>query len=178
MIEPKQDLKVGYDVSIVRTQLEIKEFQMRGEGMPTDKLEKIKEGLLTLHAFELMAINVYRFQITKEICELNRQLITAMCNEMTHFQDFQVKLFEYGWKPSNLRWIYWIIGFVFGYFSRLIGPNMIIRIDIWVETKAVKHYDELLRTIDWDKDTRIVVEKNQSDEYGHLNRWKSLLGRG
>jgi len=44
-----------------------------------------------------------------------------------------------------------------------------------VGKKAVHHYDELLKTINWDEDTRIVIEKNRSDEYGHINRWKKLL---
>jgi ubiquinone biosynthesis monooxygenase Coq7 len=46
---------------------------------------------------------------------------------------------------------------------------------IWVESKAVHHYAELLSTIDWDEVTRKIVEKNQADENGHINRWKKLL---
>jgi len=122
-----------------------------------------------------MAVNIYKFQITKKVCELNRQLIAAMCNEMTHVQDFQVKLFEYNWKPSKLRWTYWIVGLTLGLFSRLRGTKAILKTDIWLETKAVYHYGELLQTIDWDEDTRRAIEKDQSDEYGHINRWKELL---
>ncbi|MEW6408660.1 MAG: demethoxyubiquinone hydroxylase family protein [Nitrospirota bacterium] len=143
--------------------------------MSSARLKDIRKGLLTLHTLELMAINIYKFQITKKVCELNRQLIAAMCNEMTHLQDFQVKLFEYGWKPNKLRWMYWVIGFTFGFFLRLIGKKAILKTGIWVETKAVNHYAELLRTIDWDEDTRKVIEKNQSDEYGPVNRWKKFL---
>ena len=47
-----------------------------------------------------MASTIYRFQITREDSELNRQLVAAMCNEMTHYQDFQVKLYEFGLRPS------------------------------------------------------------------------------
>lgn len=164
-----------YDTSIIRPQMGIEDFKMRGQEMPLTRLKGIKKGLLALHTLELMAINIYKFQITKKACEFNRQLITAMCNEMTHYQDCQVKLFEYGWKPSKLRWMYWIVGFTFGFISRLIGRKAILKTDIWVETKAVHHYDDLLKTIDWDEDTRKVVEKNQSDEYEHANRWKMLL---
>ena len=74
--------------------------------MDKKRLKGIKKGLLALHTLELMAVNIYRFQITKEDTELNRQLIAAMCNEMTHFQDFQVKLYEYGMKrmiPNSTR---------------------------------------------------------------------------
>jgi hypothetical protein len=29
--------------------------------------------------------------------------------------------------------------------------------------------------IDWDEDTRKVIEKDQADEDGHINKWKKLL---
>jgi ubiquinone biosynthesis monooxygenase Coq7 len=167
--------KLKYDISIIRTQIRTEDIRLRGQGFSSSRLRGIKKGLLTLHALELMATNIYRFQITKKESEINRQLIAAMGNEMTHFQDFQIKLFEYGWKPSKFISRYWFAGFVFGYFSRLMGFRAILKTGIWVETKAVNHYDKLLQTIEWDDDTRKIIEKNQADEYGHINRWKNLL---
>ncbi len=169
---------MDYDISIIRPQMRNEDVQMRGQGMSTSRLKDIKKGLLTLHTLETMAANIYRCQITKEESELNRQLIAAMANEMTHVQDFQVKLFEYGWKPSIFRWGYWVVGFVFGFFSRLFGEKAILKTGIWVETKAVHHYGELLHKVDWDEDTRRIIEKDQADEHGHVNRWRGLLGSG
>ena len=143
--------------------------------MSSDGLKGIRQGLLTLHTLEMMAVNIYKFQITKEACELNRQLIAAMCNEMTHVQDFQVKLVEYGWRPSKLRWTYWIVGVILGLFSRLRGTKAILKTDVWLETKAVHHYGELLQAVDWDEDTRRLIEKDHADEYGHITRWRKLL---
>ena len=165
----------SYDISIIRPQMRIEDVKVRGQGMSAIRLKAIKKGLLALHTLELMAANIYKFQITKESTELNRQLIAAMCNEMTHFQDFQVKLFEYGFRPSVLRWAYWIVGFVFGFGSRLLGTKAILKTGVWVETKAVHHYTQLLNSIGWDEDTRRVIEKDQADEYGHIKRWKNLL---
>jgi demethoxyubiquinone hydroxylase (CLK1/Coq7/Cat5 family) len=164
-----------YDTSIIRPQMRSEDIQMRGRELPKARLKGIKKGLLTLHTLETMATNIYRCQITKEDSEFNRQLIAAMCNEMTHVQDFQVKLLEYGWKPSKLRCMYWIAGFMFGFFSRLMGKKAILKTGIWVETKAVHHYGELLQTVDWDEDTRRIIEKDQADEHGHVNRWKKIL---
>ena len=164
-----------YDISIIRPQVQNEDIRLRGKEMSPVRLRGIKKGLLTLHTLELMASTIYRFQITNEESEMNRQLIAAMCNELTHYQDFQVKLYEFGWKPSILRWIYWIVGFKFGFFSRLLGKKAILKTGIWVETKAVHHYDELLKSIEWDEETRKIVEKNQADEVGHINRWKSFL---
>ncbi len=153
----------------------MEEIQFRGQGTSPEKLRAIKKGLLTFHDLETMAANLYKFQLTRGPSELNRQLLAAMCNEMTHIEDFQVKLYEYGWRPNKFRWAFWIVGFVIGFGSRLCGPRSILRAARWVETKAVQHYGELLLSVDWDEDTRAVIEKDRSDEIGHVNRWDTLL---
>lgn len=166
-----------YDISIVRPQLKHEDFNMRGRDFEPARLKAVKKGLLTLHTLELMAATIYRFQITGEKSELNTQLIAAMCNEMTHYQDFQVKLYEFGFKPSLIRLAYWIVGFTFGFGSRIMGKKAILKTGIWVESKAVRHYAELLDNIDWDDETRKVIEKDQADEDGHIGRWKKMLGQ-
>ena len=155
--------------------MRLNDCKTRGGDMTPARLKSIKKGLLTLHTLELMAMTIYKFQITKSQSELNRQLIAAMCNEMTHYQDFQVKLYEHNLKPSKLRAIFWLVGFTFGFFSKVMGTKAILKTGIWVESKAVSHYGELLKNIDWDEDTRKAIEKDQADEIGHITRWENLL---
>ena len=164
-----------YDISIIRPQMRDEDFKMRGEGFSPQRLAAIKKGLRTLHTLELMAQTIYKFQLSSEKSEINRQLVAAMCNEMGHYQDFQIKLYEYGFRPSILRAAFWMVGFAFGFGSRLLGKKAIFRTGVWVESKAVHHYAELLETIEWDDETRRVIEKDQADEDGHINRWKALL---
>ena len=152
-----------------------KDIKLRGEGLSAEKLEAVKKGLLALHTLELMAQTIYKFQLSKKPCELSRRLTAAMCNEMTHYQDFQIKLYEYNFRPSIFRAAYWFVGFLFGYISRLRGTKAILKTGIWVETKAVHHYKMLLETIDWDEDTRAVIEKDQADEHGHIENWEKML---
>ena len=166
---------MDYDISIIRPQIQNEDIKFRAAGIAPARLKAIRKGLLTLHTLELMAVNIYKYQITKKAHELNRQIIVAMCNEMSHYQDFQVKLLEFGFKPSKLRWIYWIVGFTFGSVSKLMESKTILKMGIWVEARAVAHYDKLLSSVDWDSDTRRVIEKNQADEYGHINRWQKLI---
>jgi ubiquinone biosynthesis monooxygenase Coq7 len=167
--------KKNFDISIIRPEARLSDFKFRGIEMSPERLKTIRKGLKTLHTLETMAVNIYKFQITKKANELNLQIIAAMNNEMTHLQDFQSKLFEYGFKPSKFRFAYWIVGFVFGFFSRLMGRKAVLKTGIWVETKAVHHYDELLKDIEWDDETRKIVEKDQADEFGHIKRWESFL---
>ncbi len=165
-----------YNISIIRPELRTENIKIRRDSNSRRAFEAFKKALQTFHNLETMAINIYKFQITKAPTELNRQLIAAMCNEMTHLQDFQIKLYEYGFKPNKFRWIYWIVGFALGFISRLKGSEAILKTGIWAERKAVLHYKELLETIEWDEETKRIIEKDQADENGHINRWKKLLG--
>ena len=167
-----------FDTSIIRPQMAEKEIKQRGQAFSERRLAAIRKGLLALHTLELMAQTIYKFQITKKPGELNCKLIAAMCNEMTHYQDFQVKLYEYNFKPGIFRAVYWIVGFVMGYISRRRGPKAILKTGIWVETKAVHHYKKLLDTIEWDEDTRAIIEKDQADEQRHIETWKKMLQTG
>ncbi|MDD4857690.1 MAG: demethoxyubiquinone hydroxylase family protein [Candidatus Krumholzibacteria bacterium] len=154
------------------------DVRLRAGGASSADLRRMKKGLLALHTLELMAVNIYRCQIARHPSALNRALIAAMCNEMTHLQDFQVKLYEYGWRPSPLRWVYGLAGSVLGLGSRLMGEKTALKMGVWVETKAVRHYSELLGRIAWDEETRSIIEKNQADEYGHVERWMAFLRGG
>ncbi len=167
--------KKEFDISVVRPEMLSKDFKFRGQGVAREKRRSIKRGLRTFHTLETMAVNIYKFQITKKDTELNCHLIAAMCNEMTHLQDFQVKLFEYGFRPSKLRAVYWLVGFALGFYSRLMGVKAVLKTGIWVEKKAVHHYQKLLREIEWDEETRRIIEKDRADEFGHIERWRAHL---
>ncbi|HDQ44954.1 MAG TPA: hypothetical protein ENN17_05560 [bacterium] len=142
--------------------------------MSRQRLRAIRKGLRTLHTLEVMAVQIYRFQATGGSLDLRPHLIAAMQNEMRHVEDFLVKLLEYGFRPAWNRWMYWLVGWFFGYGSRILGREHILKTGIWVEDKAVHHYGELLETVEWDEDTRPIVEKDREDERHHIRLWQSL----
>ena len=149
--------------------------QMRGEGMSKKRLNSIRKALHTLHKFEIMAVNIYRFQIMNKRSDLQENLIAAMWNEMGHVQDFQVKIFEYGYKPVWSRCFHWLIGWYLGISSRLKGQISILKMGIWTESRAIKHYDEILKSVEWDDDTRRIIEQDRTDEIHHLETWRAIL---
>lgn len=164
-----------FDISVLRPAIVHQDIGFRGGNLTSDQMRKVRKALRTLHSLEIMAVNTYRFQITGADSELNRELIAAMCNELTHAQDFLVKLYEYRQRPSLFRWAWWLVGFVFGFGSRLLGKKAILKTGIFVETKAVHHYSQLLAAADWDEPTRQVIAKDQADEDGHIQTWRRLL---
>lgn len=69
---------------------------------------------------------------------------------------------------------YGMVGVVLGIFSRIRGRKAVLGAGVWVETRAVNHCGQLLKDVDWDDETRRVVEKNQADEGGHIGRWRKM----
>lgn len=163
------------EVVILRPQLRHEQIAFRGQTLAASDRRNVRKALRALHTLEIMAVTVYRCQITRGESELNRELIAAMCNEMTHVQDFQVKLCEYGINPGLFRWTYWIAGLVIGMGSCLLGKKTVLKTGIWVESKAVAHYAHLLAAAPWDDPTRHVIEINQENENGHIRTWRRLL---
>ena len=163
------------DTSILRPAMTYDQIAFRGGRLSPRQRGQVKKALRTLHSLEIMAVNTYRFQISKTDDALNRDLVAAMCNEMTHVQDFAVKLYEYRLRPSLFRWAWWLVGFAMGLGSRLLGRKAILRTGIFVETKAVHHYAELLEAADWDDAARAVIAKDQADENGHIQTWSRYL---
>jgi demethoxyubiquinone hydroxylase (CLK1/Coq7/Cat5 family) len=163
------------DISIIRPQMRIEDVKWRGQGLSRQQKAEIRKRLRILHTLEIMAVTIYKCQIKTEHCEIDTALTAAMCNEMTHMQDFQTKLYEYGFKPSKLRFRYWMIGYVFGLGSRLMGRERTLKTGIWTEEKAVHHYGQLLNEIEWDDEVRAIIEKDLADEVGHVERWRYYL---
>ncbi len=173
--EPQDGRRDEFDTAVIRPQMDNADVTFRGRNFDAARLAKIKKALRTFHSLELMAVNIYKYQIGKAPSDLNRQLIAAMCNEMTHVQDFQIALCEYGFSPSTFRWAWWMVGIVFGLGSRVMGKKMILKTGIWVESKAVSHYSELLGDVNWDNHSRRMIEKDQADEQHHIRTWQKLL---
>lgn len=167
----------NYDPSLIRPPVYTNDIQHRGRDFLPDKRKKVIKTLRQLHMLEVMAANIYRMQITKEPSELNRELIAAMHNEMTHIQDFRTKLMEYGAHPAFYAFVFWWVGFVMGLGSRILGKKAILKAGIWVESKAVTDYGKILESLDWDEPTRAVIAKDRADEEIHIDRWKNLLDR-
>ncbi len=166
------------EIQDIRNAMSESSVHFRGNGYSSERLRAIKKGFKTLHNLETMAVAVYQFQITRRNTEHGRLLIAAMINEMTHLQDFQSKLYEYGFRPFLFRLGFWIAGMSIGWISRAAGRKAVLKTGIWLESKAVNHYTELIRDIEWDEDSRAILEKDKCDEEHHIDTWKQLQKAG
>jgi len=177
MVEQVQTISRAKDLEIyvIRPLLRMEDFQIRGHHLARHRVRAIQKALRRLHTLETMAVGVYRLQIRAAMSQHNRQLIAAMCNAMSHLQDYLVLLYEYGARPAKRRIGWGIFGSLLGYGSRLLGSSAVLRTGIWIEKRAIYRYEQLLAGVDWESDTRAMLEKNIADQYAHLHRWKDLL---
>jgi demethoxyubiquinone hydroxylase (CLK1/Coq7/Cat5 family) len=137
----------------------------------------VRKALLDLHNLEIMAVNVYRCQISDKYPDLKKALIGAMRNEMYHVQNYQIKLYEYGLKPVWYRWAFWLVGWTIGNYSKIRGRKTVLQAGVWTETRAVTHYGELLKHALWDEETYERIKSDMGDEAEHLEHWEVLLER-
>lgn len=160
---------------IIRPEMRYDQVMQRGIDYPTARLTEIRKALQKLHALETMAVNIYKYEISRKRTPLDTHLTAAMANEMTHLQDFQTKLYEHNLRPSKLRFGFWLVGVFLGLGSRLLGRRRILKTGIWAEEKAVADYAHFLRDVRWDEQTYPMVEKDAADEASHVARWARLL---
>lgn len=160
---------------LIREKIAPEDIYFRDSSVGPSELEKIRKGLRKLHTFEVMAVNIYKFQITSENSDLNQMIIQAMGNEISHVQDFQLKIYEYRGKPNPLRWFFWLAGFVIGFGSRLLGKKAMLKAGIWTEEKAVTDYQKIIASAQWDEQTLAVIKHNLNDEVHHIETIKSFL---
>lgn len=163
------------DKYYIRKPIVPEEIYFRSANVDSSNLLSIRRGLRKLHTFEVMAVNIYKLQITSNIDDVNRIVIQAMANEMSHVQDFQIKLYEYGTKPNPLRWVFWFGGMVIGLFSRLLGEKAMLKAGIWTESKAVTDYQKIIESAQWDTETLEIITRNLNDEKHHIETLRSFL---
>jgi len=159
---------------IIRTEIRDSDIST-GRALTGTSRRTLRRALQTLHRLEIMAVNVYKNQMPRRDECQNRQLISAMANEISHVQDFQILLYEFGFGPSSLRFAFWIVGVLLGTGSRLAGGRAVPRMGIWTETKAVRHYSELIDSIRWDEKSLQILIRNRKDEEAHLSIWKKAM---
>jgi bacterioferritin len=127
---------------------------------------------------ECMAVQIYRAQTWRfggrpAIAE---KLAHAIAVEREHRENLGARLKDLGGAPSMLRYGYAIGGWLMmGFTPALFGKMALLRVDIWVEQKAVRDYTAFLDKTPFDEQTRALVEKNREDEKEHVRYWQDSI---
>jgi bacterioferritin len=139
-----------------------------------------KEILRALNAVvkvEAMAVQIYRAQMWRfrgrqEIAE---RLVQATSAERRHFADLTSRVRELGGTPSRLSPLFAVAGWIMGFLPTLVGKVPTLKLNIWVEERAVRDYQSFLDRVNFDDDSRALMEKNMADEKEHIRAWEESI---
>lgn len=160
---------------MIRTETHAHDVGLFGISATQEQLRAARKTLRDIHRLETMAVQVYRAQWSREPTELNRQLIAAMDNEVTHQAEALSRLMQFGGRPTLLRVPFYIVGWVMGRASRCFGLRAMMRLGMWVEGKAIEHYEHLSAAVQWHKSTYDILLRLWEDERTHRARWQWFL---
>ena len=136
----------------------------------------VLRALRKMHNLERFAVEIYGRQIRafreKEIAD---RLKAAMDNEQEHVDDLRGRIEELGGTTSSLGFFFRMAGKVLGFATTLLGKAFILKADIRLEKRAVKGYGGLLEKVNFDEESRTLIEKNIEDERAHIERWQGSL---
>jgi len=126
---------------------------------------------------EAMAVQIYRAQMwrfrgRREIAE---RLIHATVNERKHFDDLTSRVRDLGGTPSRLSPLFAVAGWMIGFLPTLAGKVPALKLDIWVEERAVRDYQGFLNRVNFDEESRALMEKNMADEEEHIRAWTDSI---
>ena len=126
---------------------------------------------------EAMAVQIYRAQMWKfrGRQEIARRLIDATATERRHFDDLTSRVRDLGGTPSRLSPLFAVAGWIIGFLPTLAGKVPTLKLDIWVEERAVRDYQDFLNRVDFDDESRALMEKNMADEEEHIRAWKESI---
>jgi bacterioferritin len=139
--------------------------------------KKIIRALNAVVKVEAMAIQIYRAQMWRfrGRQEIAQKLVDATDNERKHFADLTSRVRDLGGTPSRLSPLFAVAGWIMGFLPAVVGKVPALKVDILVEERAVKDYQGFLNRVDFDDESREIMERNMADEKEHIRAWKESI---
>jgi bacterioferritin (cytochrome b1) len=98
-----------------------------------------------------------------------------MENEQEHVDDLRKRIGELDGTTSSLGFSFQMAGKVLAFTSTLLGKKFVLKADIRLEKRAVKDYSAFLEKVNFDEESKALIEKNIEDERLHIERWQDSL---
>jgi bacterioferritin len=139
--------------------------------------KKIIRALNAVVKVEAMAVQIYRAQMWRfrGSQEIAQKLVDATDNERKHFADLASRVRDLGGTPSRLSPLFAVAGWIIGFLPAVVGKVPALKVDILVEERAVKDYQGFLNRVDFDDESRDIMERNMADEKEHIRAWKESI---
>jgi len=125
---------------------------------------------------ERLATKAYQTQVRAFTgSEIADRLKAATSNEQEHIDLLTKRLKELKSAPSKIGILFHMAGVILGIKSTLLGKVLLLKIDVWIEKKAVQDYGRFLQKVHFDEATVTLINNIIQDEKRHIETWEDSI---
>ena len=104
-----------------------------------------------------------------------KKLNSAAENEQEHINVLRKRIVELQGNRSHIGFLFQTAGRIFGTIAGIFGKEFVLKVDVFVENRAIKDYSTFLNKVKFDEDTVQLVNRIIADEVFHKDTWKSSI---
>lgn len=139
-------------------------------------MSEVLNSLKVMQRMERLATNVYKQQIrTFKGQDIAEQLNKAYENEKEHARTLAKLITVLKGHPARIGVFFGIAGGAAGIATLLIGKTSLLKIDIWIERKAVEDYTKFMSRVKYPEDTAALLIRIVDDEKRHVATWTAAI---
>ena len=129
-----------------------------------------------MYNMERFATQIYLTQLSVFDEEsILKKLSAAAENEQEHVNVLRKRILELQGSRSHLGFLFQAAARILGTLAGFFGKEFILKVDVFVENRAINDYGAFLRRVKFDEDTVTLINRIIADELFQKDTWKSSL---
>ena len=139
-------------------------------------MSEVISSLKVMQRMERLATNVYKYQIRSfKGSDTADKLNKAYENEQEHARTLAKLITVMKGRPPWIGVFFGFAGGAAGIATLLIGKISLLKIDIYIERKAVEDYTKFMNKIKYPEDTVALLTRIVDEEKRHVEAWTSAV---
>lgn len=129
-----------------------------------------------MYNMERFATQIYRTQ--RRVFDeewIVKKLNAAAENEQEHVNVLRKRILELQGNRSHIGFLFQTAARILGSIAGIFGKEFVLKVDVFVENRAIKDYGTFLNKIKFDEDTVTLINRIIADEVFHKDTWKSSI---
>jgi len=139
-------------------------------------MSQVVTSLRVMQRMERLATQLYRTQLQAfRGHEIADRLRAAAANEQEHVDTLTERIEELGRTPSRAGIFYQMAGTLLGFATTLLGKVFLLKVDLFIERRAVRDYGAFLQNVGFDEKSVALITKIVADEKKHIETWDNSI---
>ena len=139
-------------------------------------MSTIFSSLKFMYNMERFATEIYHIQNRAfQEKEIKDKLNAATENERQHAVSLKTRSIELKGNPSRLGFLFHTTGCFLGFMTIILGKKFVLKMDIWIEKRAIKDYGKYLINVEFDEESISLIKRIIIDEERHVETWQNCI---